>query len=62
VGQESGRWGNADVVERDLREGLARAGAEGNWKVVEILNEQLRAHLETRAGNVVDLVGARRKR
>jgi hypothetical protein len=48
----------ADPIEDDLRAELARAGAEGRWQVVEVLNEQLRAHLERRAGNVVAL-GAR---
>jgi hypothetical protein len=55
MGQTKGQWGNADSVETDLRAGLARAAAEGRWEAVTILNEQLRALVEARAGNVITL-------
>lgn len=51
-----------DAVEADLRVGIARAGAEGRWTVVEILNDQLRAHVEAKAGNVVSLDRERARR
>jgi hypothetical protein len=49
-------------VENDLLVGLSRAAAEGNWAVVEILNEHLRRHRESAAGNVVALDAERAKR
>lgn len=49
-----------DVEERDLRAGLARAGAEGAWGAVEILNRRLEELLRRRAA-VIDL-GAERSR
>lgn len=50
-----------DAVIADLRAGLARAGAAGEWKAVEILEARLRGAEEERAGNVIAL-DARRGR
>ena len=47
--------GQASDIETDLRAGLARAAAAGRFDVVQILSDQLKAHLERTAGNVISL-------